>query len=194
MSVEIRPVGKLEYMTQGILTDLQIAALTAEERRDLIIRLELPVSEVEDPEVLVRMRRIRLGLIAGGCVVMIPWIGYLATSLPQKYVAHNWPVTWIGFDILLVSFMAATAIFGYLRRYLLLLTGFTTGVLMVCDVWFDLMTAKPEDAWLSVITGMLVEVPMAFLLIGGALRLLRVSLTRVLVDPGLRLWHFPLFP
>ncbi len=181
-------------MTQTILTDLQIAGLTPEQRRDLITRLELPVSEVEDPEVLARMRRVRLGLVVGGLIVMIPWIGYLGLTLPQKYVAHNWPATWIGFDILLMSFMAATALFGYQRRFLLLLTGFTTGVLMICDAWFDLMTAKPEDAWLSEITSLLIEVPMAFLLIGGALRVLRLTLTRVLINPDVRLWHLPLFP
>src|SRR5947209_2396984 len=119
-------------MTETILTDLQIAGLTPEQRRDLITRLELPVSEVEDPEVLARMRRIRLGLVVGGLLVMIPWVGYLGMTLPQKYVAHNWPVTWIGFDILLMSFMLATAVFGYLRRFVLLLAGFTTGVLMIC--------------------------------------------------------------
>jgi hypothetical protein len=181
-------------MTETILTDLQIAGLTPEQRRDLITRLELPVSEVEDPDVLARMRRIRLGLVVGGLLVMIPWIGYLGMTLPQKYVAHNWPTTWIGFDILLMSFMLATAVFGFLRRFLLLLAGFTTGVLMICDAWFDLMTAKPEDAWLSEITSLLVEVPMAFLLIGGALRVLRLSLTRLLVDPEIRLWNVPLFP
>jgi hypothetical protein len=181
-------------MTETILTDLQIAGLTPEQRRDLITRLELPVSEVEDPDVLARMRRIRLSLVVGGLLVMIPWIGYLGMTLPQKYVAHNWPITWIGFDILLMSFMLATAVFGFLRRFLLLLAGFTTGVLMICDAWFDLMTAKPEDAWLSEITSLLVEVPMAFLLIGGALRVLRLSLTRLLVDPEIRLWNVPLFP
>jgi hypothetical protein len=181
-------------MTETILTDLQIAGLTPEQRRDLITRLELPVSEVENPEVLARMRRIRLGLVVGGLLVMIPWVGYLGMTLPQKYVAHNWPVTWIGFDILLMSFMLATAVFGYLRRFVLLLAGFTTGVLMICDAWFDLLTAKPEDAWLSEITSLLVEVPMAFLLMGGALRVLRLSLTRLLVDPEIRLWNVPLFP
>ncbi|OBG35310.1 hypothetical protein A5672_21750 [Mycobacterium alsense] len=181
-------------MTEGILSDLQIAALTPAQRRNLITRLELPVSEVEDPEVLARMRRVRLGLIVGGCIVMIPWIGYLGMTLPQKYVAHNWTATWIGFDLLLMCFMAATAIFGFLRRQLLLLTGFTTGVLMICDAWFDLMTARPEDAWLSVVTSMLIEVPMASLLIGGALKLLRLSASRLLIDPNARLWQLPLLP
>ncbi|MDT5146989.1 MAG: hypothetical protein QOC58_1634, partial [Mycobacterium sp.] len=41
---------------------------------------------------------------------------------------------------------------------------------------------------------LLVEVPMAFLLMGGALRVLRLSLTRLLVDPETRLWNVPLFP
>ena len=111
-------------MTEGILSDEQIEALSGEQRRELITRLEKPLSELEDPEVLARMRRIRLGLIVGGLIVMIPWIGYLSVTLPQKYVAHNWPATWIGFDILLLGFMAATAVLGFLRRQLIVLTGF----------------------------------------------------------------------
>ncbi|MCV7195554.1 hypothetical protein [Mycobacterium angelicum] len=180
-------------MTEGILSDAQIATLTAAQRRELIARLALPLHEVEDPQVLARERRIRLGLIVSGCIILIPWIGYLAMTLPQKYVAHNWPVTWVGFDLLLVFFMASTAYFGYRRRRLLLLSAFTTGVLLVCDAWFDLLTAGPEDAWLSVITAMLIEIPMAWLLIRGALRLLRLSMARLLVDPDTRLWRIPLF-
>jgi hypothetical protein len=106
-------------MTDGILSDAQIAALTPEQRRDLISRLEQPLSDVIDPAFLGRIRRIRLGLMTGGSMAMIPWLGYLSITLPQNYVAHNWPLTWIGFDILLVGFMVATAVFGYLRRQLL---------------------------------------------------------------------------
>ncbi|OBK15607.1 hypothetical protein [Mycobacterium asiaticum] len=181
-------------MTEAILTDRQIAALTPEQRRDLITRLEAPLSELEDPDTLNRMRRIRLGLIVGGLIAMIPWIAYLAVTLPQKYVAHNWPVTWIGFDLLLVGFMAATAVLGYLRRQLLVLTAFTTGVLLICDAWFDLMTAGPEDAALSVVTALLVSVPMAYLLISGALRVMRLTWMRLWLNPEMRLWQVPLMP
>lgn len=181
-------------MTEGILTDEQIEALTPQQRRELITRLEKPLSELEDPEVLARMRRIRLGLIVGGLIVMIPWIGYLSATLPQKYVAHNWPVTWIGFDILLLGFMAATAVLGFLRRQLIVLTGFTTGVLLICDGWFDLMTAKPEDAALSVVTAMLIQAPMAFLLISGALRIMRLTWLRLWLHPKMRVWQVPLMP
>ncbi|MBV8788360.1 MAG: hypothetical protein JOZ00_16950 [Mycobacterium sp.] len=182
-------------MTDGILTDAQIAELSPEQRRDLISRLEQPLSDMIDPAFLARVRRIRLGLMVGGSMAMIPWLGYLGTTLPDKYVAHNWPVTWIGFDILLVFFMLTTAVLGYLRRQLLVISAFTTGVLLICDAWFDLMTAGPRDIWLSIVTALLIELPLAFFMIFSAQRLMRLTLMRLwLLDPGMRLWHLPLFP
>jgi hypothetical protein len=38
-----------------------------------------------------------------------------------------------GFDVLLLVFMAITALLGLLRRQLLIVSAFTTGVLLVCD-------------------------------------------------------------
>ena len=182
-------------MTDGILTDAQIAALTPEQRREPITRLEQPLSELIDPVLLNRIRRIRLGLMVGGSIAMIPWLVYLSITLPQNYVAHNWPATWVGFDILLVGFMLATAVLGHLRRQLLLLAAFTSGVLLICDAWFDLMTAGPKDIWLSVVTALLVEVPLAIFMITGAQRILRLTMMRLLrLDPGMKLWQLPLFP
>ncbi len=182
-------------MTERILTDAQIAALTPEQRRQLISRLEQPVSDLIDPALLARVRRIRLSLMVGGSMAMVPWLGYLSVTLPENYVAHNWPLTWVGFDILLAGFMLATAVLGYLRRQLLVPAAFTTGVLLICDAWFDLMTAGPKDIWLSVTTALLVEVPLAVFLIFSAQRLIRLTMMRLwLLDPGMRLWQLPLFP
>jgi len=182
-------------LTDGILTDAQIAALTPEQRRDLITRLEQPLSDVIDPLLLRRIRRIRLGLMIGGSVAMIPWLVYLAFTLPENYVAHNWPATWIGFDVLLVAFMVATAVFGYLRRQVLVFAAFTSGVLLICDAWFDLMTAGPDDLVLSLVTALGIEVPLAIFMIRGAQRIMRLTMMRLwLLDPGVRLWHLPLFP
>jgi hypothetical protein len=181
--------------TDGVLTDEQIAALTPEQRRELISRLEQPLSDLIDPEFLGRMRRIRLGLMIGGSIAMIPWLVYLSVTLPENYVAHNWPATWVGFDILLVVFMVATAVLGYLRRQLLLLAAFTSGVLLICDAWFDLMTAGPKDLWLSLVTALLIEVPLAIFMIIGAQRIVRLTMMRFWrLDPGMRLWQLPLFP
>lgn len=172
-------------MTDGILTDVQIAALTPAERRELIIRLQAPLREVIDPVLLNRIRRARLSLMIGCSIAMIPWLVYLSLTLPENYVAHNWPATWVGFDILLVAFMVATAVLGYLRRQLLLFTAFTSGVLLICDAWFDLMTAGPNDLWLSVVTAFGIELPLAIFMITGAQRIMRLTMMRLWkLDPG----------
>jgi hypothetical protein len=181
-------------MSDGV-SEAQIAAMSAAERRELIQRLERPIDELLPASVLTRVRRVRLVLMVGAMVGLLPWIVYLAFSLPDKYVAHNWPITWVGFDIMLLVFMAATALLGLLRRQLLILTAFTTGVLLICDAWFDLMTAGPEDRWLSLLVAVLAELPLAVLLITGALRILRLTATRLyLLDPGVPLWRIPLLP
>src|ERR1700739_1042917 len=185
----------MPMMTDGILTDAQIAGLTPEQRRELISRLEQPLSDLIDPQLLGRIRRIRLGLMIGCSIAMIPWLAYLSVTLPANYVAHNWTATWVCFDVLLVAFMLATAVLGYLRRQLLMLAAFTSGVLLICDAWFDLMTAGPDDLWLSVITALLIEVPLAIFMIRGAQRIMRLTMMRLWrLDPGMRLWHLPLFP
>jgi hypothetical protein len=182
-------------MTDGILTDEQIAALTPAQRTELISRLEQPLSDLIDPEYLGRIRRIRLSLMIGGSIAMIPWLVYLSMTLPDRYLARNWTVTWVGFDILLVGFMLATAVLGYLRRQLLMLAAFTSGVLLICDAWFDLMTAGPKDVWLSVTTALLIEVPLAIFMITGAQRMVRLTMMRLRrMDSETRLWQLPLFP
>jgi hypothetical protein len=182
-------------MGGGDVSDAQIAAMSADERRDLIHRLERPLGELLSPSVMERARRIRLVLMVSAAIALIPWIVYLSLTLPEKYVAHNWTATWVGFDVLLLAFLGATALLGFLRRQLLVLTAFTTGVLLICDAWFDVLTAGPGDRWLSELSAVLGELPLAILLISGALRILRLTVTRLyLLDPGLPLWRVPLLP
>ncbi|MBV9513011.1 MAG: hypothetical protein JO280_03055, partial [Mycobacteriaceae bacterium] len=149
----------------GALSDARIAAMSPAERRDLIQRLQRPLDEVLPPSIARRMRRNRLTLMVGGAIGLIPWMVYLGLSLPANYVAHNWPATWIGFDCLLIVFMAATAVLGWLRRQLVLLLAFTTGVLLICDAWFDVLTAGPGQVWTSGLTAALINLPFAAVLI-----------------------------
>jgi hypothetical protein len=182
-------------MPDGGVSDAQIAAMSSAERRELITRLERPIGELLSSSVLARVRRVRLVLMVGAIIGLIPWTIYLAITLPDKYIAHNWPATWVGFDLLLLLFMFATAVLGLLRRQLLVLTAFTTGILLVCDAWFDVMTAAPADRWLSILTAAVGELPLSVILITGALRILRLTATRLYVlDAGMPLWRIPLLP
>jgi hypothetical protein len=179
----------------GELSDARIAAMSPSERRNLIQRLERPRDEVFPPSLARRMRRNRLTLMLGSVIGLIPWMVYLGFTLPANYVAHNWPATWIGFDCLLIAFMAMTAVLGFLRRQLVVLPAFTTGVLLICDAWFDIMTAGPSQLWLSVLTAVLGNFPIAVVLITGAVRILRLTMTRLwFLEPGTPAWRVPLVP
>ena len=180
----------------GWLSDARIAAMSDAARRDLIQRLQRPYDEVFPPPIAKRMRRTRLTLMTGGTIVLIPWIVYLGLTLPANYVAQNWPATWIGFDCLLIVFMAATAVLGWLRRQVVLFTAFTSGVLLICDAWFDILTAGfGRNVAFPVLTAAFVELPLAMIMITGAVRILRLTAMRLwFLDPETPLWRLPLLP
>ena len=181
-------------MTKELITDEQIAAMSPAERKVLMERLARPLDQILPSAGFVEwVRRIRLGLMIGGSILLTPWVVFLAVTLPNSYEARNWSLTWVGFDLLLVLLMVTTAILGWKRRQLLILTGFATGVLLVCDAWFDVMTSAPDDIWVSIATAVFAELPLAAILIGGTLRLIRVvAMRNWLLDPGTPLWQLRL--
>jgi hypothetical protein len=134
-----------------------------------------------------QIRRIRDWLALIAAIALIPWTIYLGLTLPQSYSAQHWQATWVGFDVLLLAFMAATAVLGFARHRLLPLFAFSTGVLLVCDAWFDVLTAKRGDFALSVLIAVLGELPLATVLIGGSIRIARLQAG----PPGRAWWPFP---
>ena len=103
---------------------------------------------------------------SAAAIFLIPWVLYLELVLPTHYEAYHWRGAWVGFDIGLVVFLAATAILGFLRSHLLSIAAFATGVLLLVDVWFDIMTASPHDRPTSIITGVCGNIPLALILMG----------------------------
>jgi hypothetical protein len=176
------------------LTDEQIAALTPGQRRELIWRLARPAAEVLPRRYNEsRARKNRVGLVTASAALLLPWSLYLGTSLPGRYVARHWTLTWVGFDVILALLFTGTAVLGLLRRELVALTAFASGVLLLCDAWFDITTADSHDRPFSILTAVVVEGPIAVVLISSALRLVRVTARRMYAigarDP---LWRSPL--
>ena len=64
--------------------------------------MERPLEELVPAPVLARMRRLRLALMVGGAIGLIPWV-FLVIALPAKAIA-------LGFDVLLVAFMVTRRI------------------------------------------------------------------------------------
>ena len=173
-----------------MLSDEQIATMSPLERRELIKRLARPIDEIPSTRWLRRTREIRIALMVLSAVALVPWIVYLSVSLPRAYVAYNWAATWVGFDVLLLVMMTATAVFGILRRQMLVVTAFATGVLLIADAWFDVMTAHGDERTWSVLSALLIELPLAVLLILGSMQVLRLVAARLwALDEGTHAWQ-----
>jgi hypothetical protein len=179
-----------------VLTDQQIAELTPDQRRDLISRLARPLHEVIDnPRDLGRRRRLRIGITAAATILLIPWILYLAHSLPSVHKVRDWDVLWVGFDAIEVALLALTFWLTYRRRLVAVLAGFATGIVLLCDAWFDVMTSAPGDFWEALLAAILLEIPLAVILMAGAFRAVRIFPAILwFSDPDTHIWQvqFPL--
>src|SRR6184192_77114 len=57
-----------------------------------------PLPGRDDPHVVL-LRRIFLTIVIASSLLLIPWIAYLAVSLPDHHVAGHWKAAWVGFDV-----------------------------------------------------------------------------------------------
>jgi hypothetical protein len=152
----------------------QIESLTLPQRRELARRLlGLAVVDVL-PQREERRRHRTVQLLTLACAGLIPWIAFLAVSLPRHYEAGNWRQTWVGFDIILLGWLAITAYLGWRRRQLVILASFASGLLLICDCWFDLTTASGADRLTAGLTAVFAELPLALLLLSATYHLLRI--------------------
>jgi hypothetical protein len=151
------------------------------------------------PPAAARFRHRFLVVVTAACVVLIPWIVLLGFTLPNRHVATNWTLTWIGFDVGLLGALGVTAWLTYKRRQAMIIAAFITGTLLVCDAWFDITTASGgKDLWLGVASALIGELPLAVLLFGSAWYLLRLTVQRARTLIGAResrtrLSQLPLF-
>jgi hypothetical protein len=73
------------------------------------------------------------------------WIPYLATSLPAHYRVTHWAATWVGLDLFELGLILLTVWFlGRRSRYCAITSAMLAGV-MLCDAWFDNLTAHGAD-------------------------------------------------
>src|SRR5262249_10511978 len=82
-------------------------------------------------------------------------------ALPARYLVGHWDLAWVGFDVILASCIAATGILTWRGSPARAGASFATAVLLVCDAWFDIVTAGSGDLTTSVLTAVLVELPLA---------------------------------
>jgi hypothetical protein len=91
----------------------------------------------------------------------VPWTVYLGMSLPQQARTHNYRVSWVGFDILLVVVLLATAYFAWRGWRHVGVLAASTATLLVVDAWFDVTTSRHADLPSAILSAVLVELPLA---------------------------------
>ena len=138
--------------------------MSIEEREDLVRRIT--ARGLTRPELPAGRRRRRFLLVAAiGSLVLVPWIAILAATLPHRYEARHWTLAWVGFDIALVAGLATTAWLTWRARPALVYPALITATLLVCDAWFDTTTAQRSDVLVSALSALLLELPMAAVLV-----------------------------
>ncbi len=104
-----------------------------------------------------------IGVAIAVCAALtVPWVVYIAVTLPAREESSNYDVAWAGFDVFLIAALAFTA-YAVLRRSPWV--GMSAGgaaALLVTDAWFDLLTAPTTGSILRALgMGFLVELPLA---------------------------------
>ena len=133
------------------------------------------------------------------CLVLAAWIAILILTLPMRYTSHDWRGVWVGLDLAELAGFAATAWAAWHQRQILIFLMMVTGTLLVCDAWFDLALAYGSRGFImSLVTALVVELPLAVLLFISARRLVRVTIQAMMQLSGIAgpvppLWRIPLF-
>ncbi len=111
----------------------------------------------------IRRRAHRMAWVyTGAAVVLLPWIAYLALSLPRRNLEHHYRLSWVGFDIALVLVLARTAYMAFRVDQRVQFAATATATLLFVDAWFDITTSSGRTQVLqAVVLAALVEIPAA---------------------------------
>ncbi len=138
----------------------------ARDAEEVAAKLDEMVEPAREPGNVVLIDNARVVRWAGPAFVLfslllLPWIVYLAYSLPSRQVSADSDVAWVGFDILLLAVLASTGYFALRRSRYLATAAAAAATLLVVDAWFDVMTTLPGQRLEPVALAVLVELPLA---------------------------------
>jgi hypothetical protein len=183
-----------------VIDEAELRRMTPDQRRELaraLAAIDLPHPLV-DPR-LRRRRQFGLLFMTVCCIGLAAWIAILILTLPSHYTSSNWRVVWVGLDIAELIGFAATGWAAWRQRQIVILFMVMTGTLLLCDAWFDLALDYGSSSFTaSILSAVLAEFPLAFILFFSARRLIRVNVEILMQLTGTvgsvpPLWRVPLF-
>jgi hypothetical protein len=91
-----------------------------------------------------------------------PWTLYLTYALPARHVTGHWDLAWIGFDVALLAAFAVTGWSAIRQSRWLIPAAAMTGTMLLCDAWFDIVTAQGGGERLeAILEACVAELPLA---------------------------------
>jgi hypothetical protein len=109
-----------------------------------------------------RLSRWAPRLLALVALALVPWTLWLTFSLPSRHLTQHYDVAWVGFDVALALAFAATAWAALRRPRWLAPLAAATGTMLLCDAWFDVVTASGGGERLeAVLEAAFAELPLA---------------------------------
>ena len=179
--------------------EAELRRMTAKERAKLMRALAAMDMPRLVPGGSHQRRRWFLLATIGCCVVLAAWIGVLAVTLPRFYRAGDWRGAWVGFDLAELLAFAATAWAAWRGRQILITCLLVLATLLFADAWFDVtLDVRTNGFLLSLLSALIVEIPLAIAAILAARRLQRLTIARIRSRDGIHgpvppLWRIPLF-
>ena len=112
----------------------------------------------------------------------IPWVVFLAVTLPRHATFHHYRGVWVGFDLGLVAVLATTAVLAWRGRPQVTMAATAAATMLFVDAWFDVLTTpRGSDLVVSVVLAGAVELPLAMICLWIALRASQVTEGRAIV-------------
>lgn len=180
-----------------MINEADLRQMTPGERRQLARML----ARIDYPHPLLDLNRgRRLGVLFStiACVVLVAWIVVLVLTLDKHYIATHWRLAWTGLDVVELVGFALTGWAFWRGRQIVIACLLVTGTLLCCDAWFDvILDLGTHGMWMSIGSAVIVELPLAFLLLNAARRLIRLSALVAVstgreAEPLPSLWRIPL--
>lgn len=95
-------------------------------------------------------------------VLLVPWTVWLGSTLPARHLSEHWDVAWAGFDVGLAIALLSTAVAAMRGTAWLVPIATVTATLLVCDAWFDVVTAAHgRQLALALGQAIVLELPLA---------------------------------
>ena len=138
----------------------------ARDAEEVAGHLDEMVAPADEPENAVLVDNARVVRWAGPAfalfsLILLPWIAYLAYSLPSRQVSADYDVAWAGFDVMLLAALAGTGYFALRRSRYLSAAAAAAATLLIVDAWFDVMTTLPGRRLEPAALAVLIELPLA---------------------------------